>query len=439
MIAELAQSLGPRADSTLDQPQHLRSVRVALLGCGVIGREIARVLIDERQRIGRETGVDIELVRVLVRDPSRERGLSQRFFTADFAAVLRDRPDVLVEVLGGVHPAVDYIETALERGIPVVTANKSVIASHVRRLRESANRSGVRLAYEAAVGAAIPVIAAMRQRLGDPLVRIQAVLNGSCNFILTRMAQSECDLRTALAEATALGLVEPDPTADISGRDTAEKLCILAAEAGCDTLTPNDVSTCGIEALTTRDILAARSHGCVIKLLAELRVSGDAVSANVGPTLIPRRHPLAMVDGADNAMLIEHEYGGPLLLQGCGAGPKPTASALLGDLLSVLGAAPQGGTVQHRKDVDGRDADTSLDEPAPRRRFVRISGSPGALTPQSVLETLRDHGAHAHHLEFRHGSVEAITEPTAAAALHNACQSLVQTSAAPWVSIPLLE
>jgi homoserine dehydrogenase len=312
--------------------------------------------------------------------------------------VLRSNPDVVIEALGGHEPAAKFVQALLERGISVVSANKTLIAHDGPRLRQIAQRSGAQLAFEASVGAAIPILAALRQRAGDPIVSLKAVLNGTCNFILSRMAESGATLDHVLQQAIARGLAEPDPSADISGRDAAEKLCVLARAAGFTHITPADIPTRGIENVTPRDLQAAREHGCVIRLIAELDAidgkGGPVPRLRVGPALVPIAHPLARARGAENVIVLDQESGGRLVLQGEGAGPKPTAAAILGDLLNVLqahahrGGPPQQQSSSHRDDGAPRRAAA----PAPRwfARVPRCAGESGLLERASHVHVQRD-------------------------------------------------
>jgi homoserine dehydrogenase len=318
-----------------------RTVTIALLGCGNVGSAVARLLREPRVSSSHSRRVALQLVRVLVRDSAKLRdGVHASLLTCDFDDVLRDRPDVIIETLGGRDPAATVVSRALERGIHVVSANKTLIAHEGPRLDDIADRAGVSLAYEASVGAAVPILAALRQRVGEPVARLRAILNGTCNFVLTRMSDTGGTLESGLRDAIALGLAEPDPSADICGRDSAEKLCILARVAGFSEVTPTDIATRGIEAITPRDVQAARELGCVIRLVADLDASkyGGPPELSVSPAFVPITHPLAKARGAENVFVLDQEHAGRLVLHGEGAGPWPTAAAMLGDVLRIVGA-----------------------------------------------------------------------------------------------------
>lgn len=348
--------------SSLTHPSSpdLTPIRIALLGCGTIGREVARVLLEEGPSRG------LELVSVLVRDPARPRGLPDRLhslahckglFTGDLNDVLRAKPDLAIEVLGGLGASADIVRTLLDSRIHVVTANKTLIAHHARELRALAASRGVRLRHEATVAAGVPLFAALHQLRGDRVTRLRGVINGSCNYILTRMERTGETLQHAVHAAAAEGLVEPDPSADISGRDSAEKLCVLAGELGFH-LDPGDVHVTGIEALEPGDLRAAARDGRAIRLISELAVQSSPadgmtpdhqpparIHASVSPVLIPRSHALAKLTGAENAIEITAELAGTLVLRGLGAGPKPTTSAILGDVHAIAAG------IRHSRDA----------------------------------------------------------------------------------------
>lgn len=365
------------------------TARVALLGCGTVGREVARRLVEDGPGLG------LELVSVLVRDVGRDRGVDAALVTDRFEKVLDRAPDVVVEVIGGLEPAGVFVEEALGRGIAVVTANKTLVARRGDRLRALSEAHGAALAYEAAVGAGIPVIAALRQLAGDRVESIRGVVNGSCNYILTRMANAGLTLEEAIGEATERGLVEPDPSADISGRDSAEKLCVLAHEIGLEWVEPNHVKTEGLERVTREDLRLAARSGKVIKLIAELERDGDSVRLRVGPTLVDRRHPLASVDGEENAFIVTTRLAGSITLKGKGAGPGPTASAILGDVVRVGGArrGRSGGTPK------------PLMPASSARRMHRIRVEAPGIGAARVLEAIEGAGVESRDVLITRGGV----------------------------------
>ncbi len=369
----------------LDTPAaSIATRRVAILGCGNVGAEVARQL---------QTLTSLRICSVLVRDVQRQRPVGHEVLTDSFEAVLASRPDVIIELLGGIEPARSHIEAALRRGIHVVTANKSIIARHGESLHRIARQHGAALRYEAAVGAGVPLLAALDQLRGDRITAIRGVVNGTCNFILDRLDKRRCTLDEALAEAQRLGFAEPDPSADITGRDSAEKLCVLAHEARWGWINPGEVPTVGIETITAEDVQCARRRHCVIRLVAEAqRDEHGAVSLRVGPTFVPRSHPLASASGCENAFEIEAINAGTIHLRGPGAGARPTASAVISDLLAVAewrGAAPA---------IESPPREV---RPAtPRRHYIRASTGASVHEPGAVLAALDRHRVEADSIEL---------------------------------------
>ena len=313
-------------------------IGVSLLGAGNVGGGVIRALAAGADRYAAVVGRGLELRRVLVRDASRARdGVEAAQLTTDLDAVLGDDATaIVVELMGGEEPARSHIAAALGAGRHVVTANKEVIAKHGAALRGIAAESGVRLLYEASVGGGIPIISPLfRDLLANDISAVTAIINGTTNYMLTAMAADGADYADALAEAQRLGYAEPDPTADVEGHDAAYKLAILCGLAFHAEVGPDDVATRGISTLTARDIRYASTLGYAIKLLAEGRLVDGELLASVQPTLIARDEPLAKVDGVLNAVQVEGDLVGRVVLEGPGAGPAPTASAVLADVLDV--------------------------------------------------------------------------------------------------------
>lgn len=314
-----------------------RPIRVALLGAGSVGSQVARLLIENRDELAQRVGTDVELAGVLVRDPSASRGavIPAELLTSDAEKLILGS-DIVIELLGGIEPAKTYVRMALESGADVVTANKALIAAHGPELFDLAEQLGAQLYFEAAVGGAIPIIRPLRESLaGDKVNRVMGIVNGTTNFILDRMESTGADFDEALAEATALGYAEADPTADIEGFDAASKAAILASLAFHSEVPVEKVYREGISAITAITIETARQAGYTVKLLAICERVGDGLVARVHPTLIPLTHPLAAVRGAYNAVFVEAESAGQLMFYGAGAGGTQTASAVLGDLVSA--------------------------------------------------------------------------------------------------------
>ncbi len=324
-----------------------RVLKVAVLGCGVVGSQVVRLLQEQSSDLAARIGCPVELAGVAVRriDAPRDVEVPEGLLTTDAAGlVARADVDLVVEVIGGLEPARTLILSALEHGASVVSANKALIADDGPTLFEAAEKAGRDLYYEAAVAGAIPILRPLRESLaGDRVTRVLGIVNGTTNFILDKMDSSGAGFADALAEAQELGYAEADPTADVEGFDAAAKAAILASLAFHSRVTASDVHREGISEVTAADVHSAREMGCVVKLLAicELRTDieghdgGEAVAVRVHPAMIPLDHPLANVRGAYNAVFVESDAAGELMFYGPGAGGAPTASAVLGDLVSA--------------------------------------------------------------------------------------------------------
>jgi homoserine dehydrogenase len=324
-------------------------LRVALLGCGVVGSAVVRLLHEHRDDLTNRVGAPLDLVGVAVRRPERRRDvdLDSSLVTADAAGlVARDDVDIVVEVIGGIEPARSLLLTALKRGASVVTANKALLAQDAATLHETARASGADLYFEASVAGAIPLLRPLRESLaGDRITRVLGIVNGTTNFVLSRMHDTGAGFTDALEEAQALGYAEADPSADVDGFDAAAKAAILAGLAFHTRVTAADVHREGIADVTAGDVLSARAMGCVVKLLAiaERDADGSSVGVRVHPAMIPQHHPLASVGDAFNAVFVEADAAGELMFFGRGAGGEPTASAVLGDLVAVARNLVSGG------------------------------------------------------------------------------------------------
>ena len=315
------------------------TIRVGILGCGVVGSQVATQLLRHEKELSTRSGAELILAKIAVRDSKITRdGIDPSLFTTDAKSMVTDPEiDLIVEVMGGIEPARELILLAIENGKSVVTANKALLASHGADLYSAADARGVDLYYEAAVAGAIPILRPLRESLvGDHVTRIMGIVNGTTNYILTKMDEDGLAFGEALEGAQNLGYAEADPTADIEGFDAAAKAAILAGLAFHTRVTANDVYREGISAITAKDVAVAQSMNHVIKLLAiaELTPLGE-ISVRVHPALIPRTHPLAAVRNAYNAVFVEAEAAGELMFYGRGAGGAPTASAVLGDVVAV--------------------------------------------------------------------------------------------------------
>ncbi|GAB2952660.1 homoserine dehydrogenase [Streptomyces pseudoechinosporeus] len=317
-----------------------RPLKVALLGCGVVGSEVARIMTTHADDLAARIGAPVELAGVAVRRPDKVReGIPAELITTDATALVkRGDIDVVVEVIGGIEPARSLITTAFEHGASVVSANKALLAQDGAGLHAIAEEQNKDLYYEAAVAGAIPLIRPLRESLaGDKVNRVLGIVNGTTNFILDKMDSTGAGYQEALDEATALGYAEADPTADVEGFDAAAKAAILAGIAFHTRVRLDDVYREGMTEVTAADFASARGMGCTIKLLAicERAADGESVTARVHPAMIPLTHPLASVRGAYNAVFVESDAAGQLMFYGPGAGGSPTASAVLGDLVAV--------------------------------------------------------------------------------------------------------
>jgi len=331
----------------------LRTLKVALLGCGNVGAQVARILIDDAEALAARTGARLELTGIAVRtiDAPRDVELPRELFTTDADTLVKDA-DLVIELMGGIEPARSLILSAIQNGACVVTGNKALLAQDGPTLYEAADKAGVQLSYEAAVAGAIPILRPIRDSLsGDRITRVLGIVNGTTNFILDQMDTTGAQFADALAEAQRLGYAEADPTADVGGLDAAAKATILASLSFHTRFDLENVHCEGITGVSAADIAAAKDAGFVIKLLAiaEKLTAADGsegVSVRVHPTLLPREHPLAAVHGAFNAVFIEAENAGELMFYGQGAGGTPTASAVLGDLVSAARRIVLGGPAQ---------------------------------------------------------------------------------------------
>jgi homoserine dehydrogenase len=313
-------------------------LRVALLGAGVVGGAVARLLSEQADDLAARVGAPLEIVGVAVRRAGRDRselGVDPSLVTTD-AAELVTRADIVVEVIGGIEPARSLILRAMEHGASVVTANKALLAEDGPTLYAAAAEHGVDLYYEAAVAGAIPLLRPLRESLaGDEVRKVLGIVNGTTNYVLDKMDTTGAGFSDAVEQAQALGYAEADPTADVEGFDAAAKAAILASLAFHTRVAGPDVYREGITEVTAADVAAAREMGCVVKLLAICERTDKGVSVRVHPAMIPTSHPLAGVREAFNAVFVEATAAGQLMFYGRGAGGDPTASAVLGDIVAV--------------------------------------------------------------------------------------------------------
>ncbi|QCU78426.1 homoserine dehydrogenase [Citricoccus sp. SGAir0253] len=377
-----------------DTPQ---SLKVALLGAGNVGSQVARILTEDAAMLEARIGARLELVGVFVRNPDapRDYQLPRELYTAD-AAQLVDRADIVIELLGGIEPAKTLIERAIANGSAVVTGNKALLAQSGSELFRAAADAGTQLSFEASVGGAIPILRPLRDSLsGDRVTRVMGIANGTTNYILDQMDTTGAAFADALAEAQRLGYAEADPTADVEGHDAAAKAAILANLAFHAPFSLDQVHCEGITSITAADNEAAAEAGHVIKLLAiaeRIRTEDgtDGAVLRVHPTLLPREHPLAAVHGAYNAVFVEAENAGHLMFYGPGAGGAPTASAVMGDTVSIARRLVRGGAGRTHTPkavlpaLEVGEATTSY------MIVLRVADQPGVLA--AIATVVAEHG-----------------------------------------------
>lgn len=334
-------------------------MRVGLLGCGNVGAALVHLVAEQADEVARRTGVRLEITRVAVRNLSRDRDvdLPDGVLTRDARAVVADPDvDVVVEVIGGIEPARELIQASLRAGKPVVTANKELLANVGVELFAEAEANGVDLLFDAAVAGGIPIMRVLRESLrGERITRVMGIVNGTTNYILTKMTEEGADYGEALSEAQRLGYAERDPTADVEGFDAGAKAAIMATVCFGAKVVAGDVYHEGISGVTASDIAMAKRLGYVVKLLgiAEHDVATGEVAVRVHPAMVPVHHPLASVRESYNAVFVEGEAVGSLMFYGRGAGGAPTASAVFGDLIDaalnlVRGTHGTAGTFESR-------------------------------------------------------------------------------------------
>jgi homoserine dehydrogenase len=317
----------------------MRTIGVGLVGIGTVGSGVVEILRAHRDDFSRRAGVDIELVRVADRDASRAASLHlpEEIFTTDAAEVIADpRVDIVIELIGGTNAAKVVVLSALKAGKSVVTANKALMASNGQEVMDAASTAGVDVMFEASVGGGIPIIGPLKHSLvSNEIVSVTGIVNGTTNYMLTRMADDGLDYATALAEAQAKGFAEADPTADVDGHDAAAKIAILASIAFNSRVTVDRVPVEGIRGIKPIDIAYAAEMGYAIKLMAIARRESDGIDVRVHPAMIPVAHPLAKVSGVYNAIYVTGDAVGETMFFGEGAGSLPAASAVVGDVIEA--------------------------------------------------------------------------------------------------------
>lgn len=356
-------------------------LKIAVLGAGTVGSQVVRLLQEQGADLSARVGAELKIIGVAVKDPARSRhGINPNLLTTDSKSLVKNC-DILIEVMGGIEPAKSLILEAMQNGASVVTANKALLARHGSELLVAADKAGVDLYFEASVAGAIPLLRPIRESLaGDTVNRVMGIVNGTTNFILSKMETDGADYQDVLAEAQSLGYAESDPTADVEGHDAAAKAAILATLAFHTSVTIDDVYCEGITKVTKADMDAAESMGFVIKLLAVAeRQAQDSIVVRVHPTMVPKSHPLANVRGVFNAVFVEAESAGELMFFGRGAGGAPTASAVLGDVVAAArnrvagGVGPRDTSYAALKCLDISNAHTRY------YIHIKVADKPGVL------------------------------------------------------------
>lgn len=314
-------------------------INIGLLGCGTVGSGVVKLLQENRAAIEAKTNSQLSIVKVLELDRQKclQSGIDDSIITDNIEEIINDESiDIVVELIGGIEPALSFITAAMKKGKHVVTANKDLIAEHGEELFATAAENGVDFYFEASVGGGIPIVYPLKQSLaGNKIQEVIGILNGTTNYILTKMSQEGRDFEEVLQEAQQLGYAESDPTADIGGWDAARKIAILSSIAFNSRVTLSDVYVEGITSINAKDILYARELGFVIKLLAIAKESDGKIQSRVHPAFLPMGHPLANVNGVFNAIFVRGNAVGDVMHFGRGAGQMPTASAVVGDIIEI--------------------------------------------------------------------------------------------------------
>jgi homoserine dehydrogenase len=401
-----------------------RNLRIALLGAGSVGAQVATLLLEQSDELASRVGAGLELVGIAVRDIDAPRSapIPKELLTTD-ALTLIQGADIVIELMGGIEPARSYILAAINSGADVITGNKALIAAHGPELMDAAEQVGAQIYYEAAVAGAIPIIRPLRESLaGDRVKRILGIVNGTTNYILDKMDVEGDSFESALAAATALGYAEADPTADIEGYDAAQKASILARLAFHTDVPVEAVYREGITKITAAEVRQAQKTGYVVKLLAicerltDPLTGEEGISARVYPALVHRQHPLAAVHGAKNAVFVEAEAAGDLMFYGAGAGGRETASAVLGDLVSAARRHVAGGPGV-AESTHANLPIMPIDSVVTKYQItLEVSDAPGVLS--RIAGLFSEHGV----------SVEAVQQSVSSAGVANGASRTIEAS-----------
>lgn len=402
-----------------------RTVNVGIIGLGTVGGGVYRLITTHAERYRKNLGIDLRIARVCNRSEKRahELGIDPEQFTSDWHDVVSDPSiDIVVEVIGGEHPATEIFEQSFAAGKHVVTANKALLGRHMEKLAAAARAAGVQLRCEASCGGGIPIVNTLEHDLsGNEVITVAGIVNGTTNYILSRMAEEGLGYEEVLADAQRLGYAEADPTADVDGLDAASKIAILSSIGFATRITTDDVHAQGIRAISAQDIEVARKLGYAIKMLAIGHRTDSGIDVRVHPAMIPASHPLAGVSGAMNAVYVVGDAVGETMFYGAGAGAFPTASAVVGDVLALaeplsVGTNPLPEPEPFKRELAIRDIrDLST------RYYVRIVPGDTGDTQARAEEVLTEHGiATERVMELEDGSFALVTGAVCEGAMTNA-------------------
>lgn len=402
-----------------------RTVNVGIIGLGTVGGGVYRLITTHAERYRKNLGIDLRIARVCNRSEKRahELGIDPELFTSDWHDIVSDPSiDIVVEVIGGEHPATEIFEQSFAAGKHVVTANKALLGRHMEKLAAAARAAGVQLRCEASCGGGIPIVNTLEHDLsGNEVITVAGIVNGTTNYILSRMAEEGLGYEEVLADAQRLGYAEADPTADVDGLDAASKIAILSSIGFATRITTDDVYAQGIRAISAQDIEVARKLGYAIKMLAIGRRTDSGIDVRVHPAMIPASHPLAGVSGAMNAVYVVGDAVGETMFYGAGAGAFPTASAVVGDVLALaeplsVGTNPLPEPEPFKRELAIRDIrDLST------RYYVRIVPGDTGDTQARAEEVLTEHGiATEQVMELEDGSFALVTGAVCEGAMTNA-------------------
>lgn len=408
-----------------------RTVNVGIIGLGTVGGGVYRLITTHAERYRKNLGIDLRIARVCNRSEKRahELGIDPEQFTSDWHDVVSDPSiDIVVEVIGGEHPATEIFEQSFAAGKHVVTANKALLGRHMEKLAAAARAAGVQLRCEASCGGGIPIVNTLERDLsGNEVITVAGIVNGTTNYILSRMAEEGLGYEEVLADAQRLGYAEADPTADVDGLDAASKIAILSSIGFATRITTDDVHAQGIRAISAQDIEVARKLGYAIKMLAIGHRTDSGIDVRVHPAMIPASHPLAGVSGAMNAVYVVGDAVGETMFYGAGAGAFPTASAVVGDVLALaeplsVGTSPLPEPEPFKRELAIRDIrDLSI------RYYVRIVPGDTGDAQARAEEVLTEHGiATEQVMELEDGSFALVTGAVCEGAMTNALAEMAR-------------